>query len=93
VAAYLNRNLKTTWVTYNKIREKKELVLKYSDIQVPLGIFKDRRLSILEALVKFLRDLNLKYSEIARLLSKDQRTIWTVNSRVQRKLGENEYKK
>lgn len=89
IALLLNRDPKTTWTTYKSIEKKKPLLLKETkevQVQVPLSIFKDRRLSILEALAHFLKNFDMKYSEIARLLNKDQRTIWTVYSRAKKKL-------
>ncbi|MFH0978176.1 MAG: hypothetical protein V1837_02630 [Candidatus Woesearchaeota archaeon] len=48
------------------------------EICVPIAVFKDRNLSILEHLAEFLKDtIKLRYSEIARLLDRDQRTVWT----------------
>ena len=58
-----------------------------AEINIPLSIFDDRRLGVLESLVSYLRDnLSLKNSEIARLLNRDDRTIWTVYNRVQKKI-------
>jgi len=95
-ALLLNRDPKTIWVTYKAVEKKKALVIEQSEIQIPVSIFKDRRLSILEALVNYLKEFDMKYSEIARLLNKDQRTIWTVHSRAKKKLArqkKDEYKK
>jgi len=95
IALLLNRDPKTTWITYKSVKKKKPLLAKEAGIQIPLSIFRNRKLSTLEALVRFLKNLDIKYSEIARLLNKDQRTIWTVYSRAKKKLGKdkkNEYK-
>jgi len=88
IALLLNRDPRTTWVTYNSVKKKKTLPAYEEGVQIPLSIFRNRKLSILEALVHFLRNLDMKYSEIARLLNKDQRTIWTVYSRAKNKLEE-----
>ncbi|MBI4438378.1 hypothetical protein HY640_00430 [Candidatus Woesearchaeota archaeon] len=43
----------------------------------PVGIFFDDRLSALEAITKFLREEHgLRYSEIASVLNRDERTVW-----------------
>ena len=56
--------------------------------QVPLSIFRDRDLGSLEALTKFLRDHHdMGYSEIANLLNRDARTIWSSYNRACEKNG------
>ena len=90
IALLLNRDPKTTWATYKSIEKKKTIIPEESQILIPINIFTDRRLSILESLVWFLKNLDMKYSEVARLLNRDQRTIWTVCSRAKDKLGKNE---
>lgn len=53
---------------------------------IPMEIIKNRNLSILESIVKFLKEArNLTYHEIAVLLNRDDRTIWTVYSRARKK--------
>ena len=50
---------------------------------IPLSIFSNRNLSILESLVKFLKERHsLTFADISILLNRDQRTIWTVYHRV-----------
>jgi len=53
---------------------------------IPSSIFQDRKLSVLEAMVEYFKEKkNLKYSEIARLLNRDDRTIWTSYQRAKQK--------
>lgn len=55
----------------------------FKSVAVPLSIFRESELSMLECLVKFLKeDLKLKFSEISVLIKRDQRTIWTIYRRV-----------
>ena len=55
-------------------------------LNIPSYIFKDRSLSVLEAIVKYLKEERmLSYHEIAVLLKRNDRTIWTVYSRVKKK--------
>ena len=55
-------------------------------LDIPLRILQDRNVAVLEAIVEYLKqEKGLKYSEIAKLLNRDQRTIWTVYSRVKKK--------
>ena len=54
-----------------KRREKKVVTF-------PLSILKNRSLGILEAVTKYLKEeLNLTYHEMAALLNRDDRPIWT----------------
>ena len=52
---------------------------------VPVSIFKDRSLSILESLVYYLKNSGMSLKEISVLIKRDQRTIWTVLHRAQGK--------
>ena len=55
-------------------------------VLVPSGIFTDRTVSVLESMVKYLKDeKGFTYKEIALMLNRDQRTIWTVYSRAEKK--------
>jgi len=61
------------------------------DISVPVSIFRDRRVTVFERLIEYLRDeQNLRYCKIAVLLNRDQRTIYTVYKRVQVKREQDE---
>ncbi len=69
-----------------KLASERKFRLGESEINVPLSIFRDRSLSVLEVLVEFLKnDMELSYHEIAVMLNRDDRTIWTVYNRVQKK--------
>ena len=57
-----------------------------SVVSIPSSIFKDRTLSVLEVLTEFLKEQeNLTYHEIAVLLGRDDRTIWTCYNRAKKK--------
>ena len=66
---------------------KTEQITKQEDnIDIPIFIFRDRSLSVLEVIVEYLKDkLNLNYHEIAVLLNRDDRTIWTCYNRAKKK--------
>ncbi|RMF55886.1 hypothetical protein D6745_00910 [Candidatus Woesearchaeota archaeon] len=87
-ATALNRDQRTVWVTYKNARQKLPRRLgKGRDILIPVSILTNRRMSVLENLVLWLKEqLKLRYCEIAILLKLDQRTVWTVYSRADRKL-------
>jgi len=55
-------------------------------ISIPTAIFQDRELSVLEAIAEYLREKKgMRYSEIAKLLNRDDRTIWTAYNRAKEK--------
>lgn len=88
IAFLLNRDDRTIWDAYNSSQQKmkEQLEVEPSQYSVPLQIFKNRILAVLEALTEYLKDkYKLKYSQIARLLNRDDRTIWTVYQRAKRK--------
>ena len=61
-------------------------MVKKPNIPIPSKIFTDRSLSVLEAIVKYLKEKKgMTYHEIAVLLNRDDRTIWTVYQRARKK--------
>lgn len=55
-------------------------------ISIPTSIFQDRDLSVLEAIAEYLKEKKgMRYSEIAKLLNRDDRTIWTSYKRAKEK--------
>lgn len=95
IGLILNRNERTVWGAYSssKRKNKPRFNLHHSNFHVPISIFKDRSLGMLEALTEYLKDtLNLRYCQIASLLNRDDRTIWTVHNRAKRKRIKENYK-
>jgi DNA-binding CsgD family transcriptional regulator len=89
IAKTLNRDQRTIWATYNNALRKTSSRLDISDTayQIPLRIFQDRKLSVLESIVHYLKDTHhLRYSEIARLINRDERNIWGICTKAGRKL-------
>ena len=59
-----------------------------SRISFPSSALKNRDISILEAVVVYLKDKKgFTYHEIALLLNRDDRTIWTCYNRALKKRG------
>ncbi|MFH1212267.1 MAG: hypothetical protein V1659_05070 [Candidatus Woesearchaeota archaeon] len=55
-------------------------------MNIPSYIFLDRSVSVLEKIVEYLKDnKGMTYKGMSRLLNRNERTIWTVYSRVQQK--------
>lgn len=62
---------------------------KKEHLEIPLSLFSHRKLGVLEALVKCLKEnFSLSYSKIAHLLNRDDRTIWATYHEAQNKLKE-----
>lgn len=90
IAVVLKRDDRTIWTTYAKSRKKMlaHFHLLPSKYVVPAALFAERKLSVLETLAHYLREtLKLSLHDIATLLNRDDRTIWTVCSRARKKLG------
>jgi DNA-binding CsgD family transcriptional regulator len=91
IAILLRRNPKTLAVSYGMAKTKRpEKFSKYicaSKSRIPLSVFNER-LSILEAIITYLRSRDMSYSEIARFINKDPRTVWTVCRRAEKRTGE-----
>ncbi|MBI2134812.1 hypothetical protein HYU09_02400 [Candidatus Woesearchaeota archaeon] len=90
IASVLSRDSRTIWTTYNIAckKRKERLPAKESKFFIPASIFTDRKLSVLEAIVGYLRDkFRLRYTEIAALLNRDERNMWSVYNRYKKKNG------
>ncbi len=92
ISKITRRSYTTIWLTHkkknktknNKKKSDKKGVLD-NNLLLPISIF-NNKLSILESVVKYLKEvLNLRYYEIANLLGRDNRTIWTIYRRVKEK--------
>ena len=84
IAKILNRSDKTIWATYQKSRIKmgSPLILKHSDIFIPLNIFQKRKLSVLETIVVYLKNnYRFSYKDIAVIINRNYRTVATVYRR------------
>lgn len=64
----------------------REALKEAKDIRIPLSIFSEQ-LSALESICKFLKEnMNLTLHQIAQLLNRDDRTIWTTYTHACKKL-------
>lgn len=88
IGELLNRSQFTIASSYKSASTKlaERLSVEPSEYDIPTAIIADRKLSVLESIVSYLKgNFRLKFSEIASLLNLDQRTIWTVYSRARKK--------
>ena len=87
IALILNRDQRTIWNCYNKAKNKITIKGCEEDISLPINIFYNRTLSMLESVVFNLRTVQgLTIMEISQKLGKNYRTIWTVYNRSLKKL-------
>lgn len=99
IGILLNRDQRNIWTVYKRAQKKLEskansapktdakTLSSYSYISIPTEIFRKYPLAVLESIVTYLKDeRHLNYHEIAVLLNRDQRNIWTVYKRAERKL-------
>jgi len=84
ISDLLNRDQRTIWVTYDNVLRKKINLDCSSEVVVPLEIFSDRKLSVLENLVSHLIKFH-SLKEISKLLKKNYQTIWTCHNRAKKK--------
>ena len=88
IALLLNRNERTIWHAYSSSVKKspEKLTLDHSPIAFPTLIIANRSLSVLESICEYLKDFHqLRYCQIAPLLSRNERTVWTVYNRAKKK--------
>ncbi len=89
IADLTKRDNRTIWATYrNASRNVKEkLQFKQSKFFIPVSALANRKLSVMESIVSFLKDkFGLRYTEIAHLLNRNERNIWTVYNKFRKKL-------
>jgi hypothetical protein len=80
IAELLNRDERTIWTSYNKATEKQKesIEVKTTEIFIPISVLNNRELTILESVINYLREKDMKYSEIAKLINRDQRNVRTI---------------
>jgi len=83
ISVLINRNERSVWASYQRAIKKMPSKFEISDdILVPVSIFQDNKLSILECLISYLKDAKqMKNSKIAVLLNKNPNNIWTIYNR------------
>jgi hypothetical protein len=68
-----------------RIRERKDAT-ESQFVSIPSFVFRDRSVAVLECLVEYLKDeRKLSFHEIAVLLNRNDRTVWTVYTRAKKK--------
>jgi len=87
ISILLNRNVQTIWTSYNMVRDVK-VSFKDSGIGIPLSVLSKTDCSILESAVHYLNSVHkLRLGQIAVMLGKSIKTVWTCNHRYMVKGG------
>lgn len=85
ISKLLKRDQRVIWVTYNNVKDKPKISVK-SKILISTEVFQNGNLSILESVVKYLRESSkLSLHQIALILKRDSRNIWKVYNNSLRK--------
>jgi len=92
IARMLNRSQQAVWLSISKAKKQQSSTVLTSSkpsrtgLEIPISIFQDRDLSIMEHLVLFLSNKGFSQSQIASMLDRSLKTIWTWKSRALKKL-------
>ncbi len=87
IGKLLGRSRKTIWQSYKNAKEKMPEKLNPTDTEfnIPVDILKGK-FSVLEATVVYLKEqYDMTYHDIGELLKRNEKTIWTVYDRAQKK--------
>ena len=88
IAGILGKSSPSISLAYKKAAIKK-FSFSEKGMSIPLGEFeRNHRLSVLEIVVSYLKKNDLRFTEIAAILGRDVRTVWTVNDRAVKKSAE-----
>ena len=90
IAVVLNRDDRVVWVTCSKAMKKKKerFAVAEPNYWLPVSVFAETNLGPLEAISKYLIDeAKLDFNEAAKLLSRDNRSIWACYNRSKSKLN------
>ena len=88
IGKLLGRNEVTIRTSYKRALKKLpgRLDLSNYSLVIPIELFRDRNFSVLEIIVTHLHDhYKVSFKEIARLLCRNYKTVWTVYSKRKRK--------
>ncbi|MBU0756657.1 MAG: hypothetical protein KKF44_01205 [Nanoarchaeota archaeon] len=88
IGRLFQKDRQVIWTTYQRSKKKvlQKFLIRHSSENIPLSILQQNKLSVFEIIVAYLKDeLEMKNKDIALVLKKDERTIWTVYSRAKKK--------
>jgi len=89
ISILLERDERAIWVAYNKASKKNQgkLIVSEPNYWLPIFLFRNDALGPLESISIYLHDTgNLAFNQIAKLLDRDNRTIWACYHNGKKKL-------
>ena len=91
IAKELGRDERTIWTAYKKANEKQKEPLKIKETKIffPISAFENKKLTVLESMIIYLKEKGFNFKEIADMLDRDQRNIWTIYSKAKSKIIDN----
>ena len=83
----LKRDQRNIWQAYNLSKRKfpSNFSEKESSIRIPVSAIASEKLSVFEAVTAYLKGKGLSFHEIASVVNRNEKTVWTVYQRVKRK--------
>ena len=87
IASLLNRDNKVIWVSYKEAKKKlaERFKLKDEPYFIPVSVFGNIKLSILENLVCYMKEKGISHTKISKLLNRKTSTVFTAYSRAKKK--------
>jgi predicted DNA-binding protein (UPF0251 family) len=87
IGKLMHKDRQVVWTTYKRtIKKHPKEFEEQESIEIPLSRLVSDKLSVAELIVGYLKDeQHMKNSEIARLMKRDDRTIWTLYKRYKEK--------
>lgn len=82
----LKRDQRNIWQAYNLSKRKfpSKFIEKESKFRIPISAF-DNKLSVFEAITAYLKDKGLSFHNIALVVHRNEKTVWTVYQRALQK--------
>ncbi|MBW2971040.1 hypothetical protein KY320_02670 [Candidatus Woesearchaeota archaeon] len=88
IAELMKKSENNIAVTYYKARAKQKEIFTDLDYThaVPIKALRQKEFTSIEAVVvHYKKELGLRFSQIAKIMNRDDRTIWTIYNRCQKK--------
>ena len=89
ISRIVGRDQRTIWNNYRNAARKMEEEIKVDENTkyIPMKVFSNRKLSMLESVIYYLREERYRNKEIAEMLDKDARNVWTIWNRARKKVN------
>ena len=88
IARILKKDVSSVWLAYKHSQQKhpKKITFAHTPYTIPISVLHSSSLSLLETITEHLRDkYGLSYHDLGKLLSRNERTVWTTYRRAKQK--------